>query len=54
VRRSKEKGTEERLNPLVIPPPHSFLKNRELLDPAEQSAQAERQLPQILPLYKAN
>jgi hypothetical protein len=51
-KKRKDGGTLDK-EPLRSPA-HSFLKNRELFDPAEQSAQAKIQLTQILPLYKAN
>jgi hypothetical protein len=54
VERSKEKGGRTLDKEPLRSPAHSFLKNRELLNPAEQSAQAKMQLTQILPLYKAN
>ena len=52
MRRSKkEKGAGD-----FSPTPQmiNFLKSEGTFDPAEQSAKAESQLPQILPLYKAN
>jgi hypothetical protein len=47
------RGTFKKKDGGLLPRP-SFLKNRKIFDPAEQSAKAERQLPQILPLCKAN